>query len=98
MPKRPSKESPREPATQEALRRIMEARENGARKLNLFNQLRTLPEAIGQLFQLQKLKLSGNQLSALPETIGQLSELQELALAIDRPPAQNTLTRVYFAF
>ena len=44
------------------------------------NQLSTLPEAIGQLSQLQVLYLSGNQLSMLPEAIGQLSQLQELNL------------------
>ncbi len=48
MPKRPSKKPPRDPATEEALRRIEEARKNGARKLDLLDlKLSTLPEAIG---------------------------------------------------
>ena len=43
--------------------------------------LTELPEAIGQLSQLQTLDLSDNQLSALPEAIGQLSQLQSLDLS-----------------
>jgi internalin A len=51
MPKRPFKEPRRDPATEEALRRIEEARKNSARKLHLSDlKLSTLPEAIGQLF------------------------------------------------
>src|SRR5271165_6024440 len=77
----PFKESPRDPATEEALRRIEEARKIGARKLDLSNlRLSALPEAIGQLSQLKALYLSNNQLSTLPEAIGQLSWLQELNL------------------
>ena len=45
------------------------------------NPLSTLPEAIGQLSQLQKLDLSDNKLSTLPEAIGQLATLQELNLS-----------------
>ncbi len=71
MPKRPSKKPPRDPATEEALRRIEKARESGAKRLDLSEmKLSTLPEAIGQLSQLQNLNLSGNQLSTLPEAIG----------------------------
>ena len=40
-----------------------------------------MPEAIGQLSQLQRLDLGGNQLTALPEAIGQLSQLQRLDLS-----------------
>jgi len=55
----PFKESPRDPATEEALRRIEEARKIGARKLDLSNlQLSALPESIGQLSGLQELDLS----------------------------------------
>jgi internalin A len=82
MPKRPSKDSPRNPATEKALGRIEEARKSGARKLDLsLLKLSTLPEAIGQLSQLQELNLFGNQLSTLPEAIWQLSHLQELDLS-----------------
>ena len=89
MPKRPSKEIARDPATEKALRRIWKARKSGAKELNLSgNQLSTLPEAIsqlsqaiGQLSQLQELDLSGNQLSTLPQAISQLSQLQKLNLS-----------------
>jgi internalin A len=84
MPKWPFKwpfKQPRDPATEEALRRIEEVRKNGARELVLSHlKLSTLPEVIGQLSQLQKLDLSGNQLSTLPGAIGQLAQLQELYL------------------
>jgi Leucine-rich repeat (LRR) protein len=82
MPKRPFKEPARDPATEEALRRIEETRESGARMLDLsYLKLRTLPEAIGRLTQLTALNLSANQLSTLPESIGQLTQLQELNLS-----------------
>ena len=82
MSNRSSEEPLRDRATEEALRRIEQARKNGARKLDLSDlKLSTLPEAIGQLSQLQELYLSGNQLSTLPEAIGQLSQLQELDLS-----------------
>jgi hypothetical protein len=62
MPKWPfqwlSKEFPCDPATKEALRRIEEARKSGASHLDLSKlKLSTLPEAIGQLSQLQQLNL-----------------------------------------
>src|SRR5262245_4040221 len=81
MPNRPTKEPKRDPATEEVLRRIEEARKSKASTLDLSSRkLSTLPEAIGQLSQLQKLDLHGNQLSTLPEAIGQLSQLQKLDL------------------
>ena len=84
MPKQPSNEHPRDPATEEAVRRIEEAQKIGA-KLDLSGlKLSGLPEAIGQLSQLRKLYLSGNQLSSLPEAIGQLSQLQKLYLSGNR--------------
>src|SRR5271165_4566007 len=77
MPKWPVTGEPAE----EALRRIEEARERGARTLDLSDlQLSALPESIGRLSGLQELNLSRNQLSALPESIGQLSQLQVLDL------------------
>jgi Leucine-rich repeat (LRR) protein len=82
MPTRPSKDPPCDPATEEALRCIEEARKSGARKLDLSRlELSALPEAIGQLSQLEELDLSGNQLNTLPEAIGQLSQLEELDLS-----------------
>jgi internalin A len=78
----PFKEPPRDPATEEALRRIEEARKRGARTLDLSDlQLSALPESIGQLSQLQVLSVSNNLLSTLPESIGQFTELQELNLS-----------------
>jgi len=60
---------------------IEEARKDGARKLDLYDlKLSTLPEAIGQLTQLQTLDLSGNQLSALPESVQTLERLEKLFL------------------
>ena len=44
------------------------------------NQLSTLPEAIGQLSQLQELDLSNNQLSMLPEAVQSLERLEKLFL------------------
>jgi Leucine-rich repeat (LRR) protein len=82
MPKRPSKEPLRDPATEEALRRIEEARKTGARRLDLSDlKLSTLPEAIGQLAALTKLWLRRNQLKALPPEIGQLTALKEFSAA-----------------
>jgi Leucine-rich repeat (LRR) protein len=76
MPKWPFKEP-----TEEALRRIEEARKSGATKLHLLGlELSALPKAIDQLSQLKQLNLSKNQLSTLPEAIGRLSELRELNL------------------
>jgi internalin A len=99
MPKRSSKEPPCNPATEESLRRIEETREKGSRKLDLSElELRTLPEAIGQLAKLQVLDLSGNQLSALPEAVGLLSKLETLRLSDNRmnalPEAIGLLTRL----
>jgi internalin A len=81
MPTWPSKEPPRDRATEEALRRIEEARKSSASTLDLSGlKLSMLPEAIAQLAQLQELYLSGNHLSTLPEAIGQLFQLQGLYL------------------
>jgi internalin A len=40
-----------------------------------------VPEALGQLIQLQELNLHDNQLTAVPEVLGQLTQLQRLSLA-----------------
>src|SRR5271157_3781597 len=80
MPMWPFKK-PSDP-TRKALRRIEEARKNGAQDLRLSDlKLRTLPEAICQLTQLQWLDLSGNLLSTLPEAICQLTQLPLLDLS-----------------
>ena len=42
------------------------------------NQLKDLPESIGQLTNLKTLDLANNQISKLPESIGKLSQLNEL--------------------
>jgi internalin A len=102
MPKRPSKEIAHDPATEEALRRIDNVRKSGAWKLDLFKlQLRTLPEAIGQLSELpllQELYLSGNQLSTLPNAIGELFQLKALHLSNNQlsalPEAIGRLSRL----
>ena len=44
------------------------------------NQLQSLPEAIGQLKNLELLYLRDNQLSSLPASIGQLRQLKKLWL------------------
>jgi len=43
-----------------------------------FNQLKALPQSIGQLKGLRTLKLHLNQINVLPFTMGQLSNLEEL--------------------
>jgi len=43
-------------------------------------RLKALPESIGNLKSLQKLRLESNQLETLPESIGDLESLQELRL------------------
>jgi internalin A len=43
--------------------------------------LTIVPEALGQLLQLQELDLHDNQLTAVPEVLGQLTQLQWLSLA-----------------
>ncbi len=73
-------------AYRRAEQKIEEARRSGAKKLDLSVEwgdektpkLTELPEALGQLRQLQTLNLSDNQLTTLPEALGQLTRLQEL--------------------
>src|SRR5437762_3528963 len=61
--------------------RIEEARKSKATELDLSGEeLSQLPEALGQLSQLQQLYLHSNQLTAVPEGLGQLSQLQVLRL------------------
>jgi Leucine-rich repeat (LRR) protein len=46
--------------------------------------LTTLPEMIGSLSNLERLRLNNNQLTSLPETIGNLSKLKDLNLSINQ--------------
>ena len=56
-------------------------RRSGATKLDLsLMQLTELPESLGQLTQLQSLRLNNNQLTSLPEWLSQLTQLQSLDL------------------
>ena len=62
--------------------KIAEALRTGATELDLaYMELTELPESLGQLTQLQSLKLSSNQLMALPELLGQLTQLRTLNLS-----------------
>ncbi|MGK7904278.1 MAG: COR domain-containing protein [Hormoscilla sp.] len=72
-------------AYREAEQRIEKARRDGARRLDLREMdLTEVPEAIGQLSQLQWLDLRGNFISRVPEAIGQLSQLQELDISFNK--------------
>ena len=79
----------RDKAYRKAEEKIEGALRTGATELNLIceygakdsEKLTELPEALGQLTQLQTLHLSGNQLTALPEALGQLPQLQTLHLS-----------------
>jgi len=48
------------------------------------NQIKTLPNAIGQLKRLQKLMLAGNQLTTLPESMAQCKNLQLLRISANQ--------------
>ncbi len=66
---------------EEALRRIKEAAETGATKLDLSDQeLTELPSQLFRLTNLQVLNLGGNRLSSLPSQFIQLTNLTRLAL------------------
>ncbi|MBI5715702.1 MAG: leucine-rich repeat domain-containing protein [Chloroflexi bacterium] len=83
----------RDEAYRKAEKKIEEARRSGATNLDLSNpqykdpkppQLTELPEALGQLTQLQSLNLSYNQLTTLPEWLGQLTQLRSLDISYNR--------------
>ena len=58
------------------------------KKLDVYNnQLRELPDTIGQLEALKELNVSGNQLTELPGTISQL-ELLETLYVHNNPPQE----------
>jgi len=79
----------RNKAYRRAEQEIEKARRSRAKKLDLSlswgtkdsDKLTELPEALGQLTQLQSLDLSSNHLTALPEWLGQLTQLQSLDLS-----------------
>ena len=89
----------RDEAYRAAEQEIEAARRSGAKELDLSQmQLTELPEALGQLSQLQGLYLDHNQLTALPEALGRLSQLQGLYLHDNQltalPEALGQLTQL----
>ena len=75
-------------AYRKAEQAIKEARQSGAKELDLSakfdaegsEKLTELPKSLGWLTQLQALDLTGNQLTTLPEWLGRLARLQTLNL------------------
>lgn len=89
----------RDEAYRNAERKIKKARRSGAKELDLqVMYLTELPESLGQLTQLETLKLSANQLTALPESLGELTQLQTLNLSYNRltalPEFMGQLTKL----
>lgn len=71
----------RDKAYREAEKKIEEARQSGATKLNLSKMnLTELPDSLAQITQLQELNLSRNQLTSLPEWLDQFTRLLDLEL------------------
>jgi internalin A len=72
---------PHKTPEQIAEERVLEALASHERELELTGMgLTALPESIGELRALQKLRIFNNRLVALPESIGQLSQLKSLRL------------------
>lgn len=97
--KPPAENKPNAEAFSEALFLIEQARKTGATELDLsILGLTELPEAIGQLTQLQVLDLSDNQLMALPDSLDQLTQLQTLDLSANKlttlPKSLGQLTQL----
>ncbi|MEK6932766.1 MAG: hypothetical protein AABW56_03140, partial [Nanoarchaeota archaeon] len=66
-------------------------------KLHLYgNNLTTIPESIGNLFNLQILSLYNNKLTTIPESIGNLSQLKLLYLHSNKlsKQEQNKIKRL----
>ena len=87
----------------EARQRIEQAQQEGAITLDLSGlKLRSLPEAIASLTQLQLLNLSDNQLTELPEALASLTQLQKLYLYNNKlrelPEAIASLTQLQRLF
>jgi small GTP-binding protein len=91
---------PRQKTDDIAEQKIAFAFRSRATKLDLSgNQLKALPESLGQLTQLRSLDLSGNELTALPESLGQLTQLQSLDLSGNQltalPESLGRLTQLW---
>ena len=72
-------------AYRRAEQKIEKARRSGAKKLDLSRmELTELPEALGQLTQLDSLCVPYNKLKVLPESLGQLTQLKLLDLAFNK--------------
>jgi internalin A len=70
---------------QESLGRIRRAQLTGADQLDLSDlDLSSVPESVGDLFDLRTLKLAGNKINAIPEFISRLSNLRILDLSRNR--------------
>jgi len=68
----------------EASNRIAEAMRRGSRSLDLHGlNLRSVPQSLFNLVQLEELYLSLNQLAELPESLAELSRLRELYLSMN---------------
>lgn len=70
---------------EEAVRRIEQAKKENSKELDLSRlMLKSIPEIIGQLTDLQTLKLSDNRLTSIPDFIGQLTKLRRLDLVYNQ--------------
>lgn len=89
----------RDEAYREAEQKIKTARQFGSKELFLGGiSLTELPEAVGQLTQLQLLYLSNNQLVTLPESLGNFSHLQKFCVSnnqlVTLPESLGQLTQL----
>jgi internalin A len=72
---------PKDEAYLAAEKKIQQALQSGATELDLSSmKLTELPESIGQLTQLQILRLHRNQLTTLPDSVGMLRRLNYLSI------------------
>src|ERR1017187_1104871 len=87
---------PEIPPSEEAERRIEEARRSGAPKLDLsVLGLTGIPDSLAQLAQLQSLNLSNNRITAIPNSLAHLAQLQYLDLSRNRITAiPNSLAQL----
>src|ERR1017187_469906 len=87
---------PEIPPSEEAERRIEEARRSGAPQLDLSGLgLTGIPDSLAQLAQLQSLNLSNNRITAIPNSLAHLAQLQYLDLSRNRITAiPNSLAQL----